>query len=172
MANQTQAQYKELVIRREFDASCERVWKAWTDPEMVQRWWGPEHFTAPSIQIDLRVGGRYLYTMRGPAGTPFDVDSYSGGVFKEIVPNQKLVLTVYFSDKDGNPIDPSAYGISPDFPKEVTCTILFEEIGRNKTRLSLIYPKPESEAQYQAMLASRMTEGWNSSLNKLAEALR
>lgn len=163
---------EDIVISREFDAPRERVWKAWTDPELLKRWWGPEHFTAPSIKIDLRVGGKYVYAMRGPAGSPFDVDMYSAGVFKEIVPHQKLVVTDYFSDKDGNLIDPSESGMSPDFPKETTYTILFEDIGKGRTRLSLVFPRPESEAQYQAVLKSGMTEGWNSSLNKLAEVLQ
>ena len=172
MADQPSAQIKELVITREFDAPRERVWKAWTDPEMLKRWWGPEQFTAPSIKIDLRVGGQYIFTMHGPAGSPFDVDMFSAGVFKEIVPNEKLVLTDYFSDKDGNKVDPTESGMDPDFPKESTYTVLFEDIGGGRTRLSLVFPKPESEAQYQAILNSRMEEGWNSSLNKLAEALR
>jgi len=50
--------------------------------------------------------------------------------------------------------------------------VLFEELGEGRTRLSVIYPMPEDEAQYQAMLESGMKEGWESSLNKLAEALR
>jgi hypothetical protein len=51
-------------------------------------------------------------------------------------------------------------------------TVLFEEIEQGKTRLSIVYPKPGTEEQYQAMLKSGMVEGWTSSLNKLAEALR
>ncbi len=161
-----------IVITRDFDAPRERVWKAWTDPEMLKRWWGPEHFTAPSIKIDLRVGGKYVYAMRGPAGTQWDKVMYSAGVYKEIVPNEKLVTTDYFSDENGNMLDPTAYGQSSDAPREMTITVLFEEIEKGKTRLSITYMKPETEAQYQAMLKSGMTEGWNSSLNKLAEALK
>ena len=139
---------------------------------MLKAWWGPEHFTAPSIQIDLRVGGKYIFAMHGPAGSQFDVDMYSAGVFKEIVPNEKLVLTDYFSDKDGNLIDPVNSGQSPDFPRESTVTVLFEELAKGKTKLTIVFPKPETEAQYQAILKSGMTEGWNSSLNKMAEALK
>jgi len=97
---------------------------------------------------------------------------FSAGVFKEIVLNEKLVLTDYFSDAEGNMIDPVDSGMSSDFPKESTYTVLFEEIQKGKTRLSIVFPKPETEAQYQAILKSQMEEGWNSSLNKLAEALR
>ena len=172
MAAQTETKMHEIVITREFDAPRERVWKAWTDPEMVKRWWGPEQFTAPSIKIDLRVGGKYIFAMRGPAGTEWDKDMYSAGVYKEIVPNEKLVVTDYFSDENGNKLPPAHYGQDAAFPSEMKVTVLFEEIEKGKTRLSIVYPKPETEAQFQAMLKSGMQEGWNSSLNKLAEALR
>ena len=58
----------ELIISRLFDAPRELVWKVWTDPGFVVRWWGPKNFTSPSCRIDLRVGGSYLYCMRSPEG--------------------------------------------------------------------------------------------------------
>ena len=58
-----------IVITRLFEAPRERVWKAWTEPELVKRWWGPEGFTAPSIKIDLKVGGKYVFAMHGPPGS-------------------------------------------------------------------------------------------------------
>ena len=172
MATKTESRISEIVITREFDAPRERVWKAWTEPELVKQWWGPEQFTAPSIKIDLRVGGKYIFAMHGPAGSEWDKDMYSAGVYKEIVPNEKLVVTDYFSDENGNKLPPAQYGQDAAFPSEMKVTVLFEEIGKGKTRLSIVYPKPETEAQFQAMLKSGMQEGWNSSLNKLAEALR
>ncbi len=158
----------ELVITRVFDAPKEVVWNAWTDPEEVKRWWGPEGFTAPSIQIDLRVGGKYVFAMRGPKGSEWDKDMYSAGVYKEIVPNEKLVVTDYFSDKDGNMVTPQESGLEVEnFPKESGVTVLFEE-ENGKTKLSIIYPFPTSKEQREAMLKSGMQEGWASSLNKLA----
>lgn len=172
MADKTKSESEGIVITREFDAPRERVWKAWTDPEIVKRWWGPEHFTAPSIKIDLRVGGRYIYAMQGPAGTQWDKVMYSAGIFRQIVPNEKLVVTDFFSDEDGNKLAPEKLGQSADFPSEMELTVMFEEVGKGKTRLTLIYPKPENEAHFQAMLKSGMKEGWSSSLDKLAAALR
>ena len=84
MTSQATSELKELVITREFDAPRERVWKAWTDPEMVKRWWGPEGFTAPSIMIDLRVGGRYIFAMQGPPGSELEAVGYNAGVYKEV----------------------------------------------------------------------------------------
>ena len=171
MATQDQSKLEEIDITREFDAPRERVWQAWTDPEMVKRWWGPEGFTAPSVKIDLKVGGMYTWAMQGPPGSPLERPGYNSGVYKEIVENEKLVVTQYMSDEQGNRMDPTAYGMDPDFPSDDTVTVLFEDVQGGKTRLSVIYPKPESEAQLQAILKSGMKEGWLSSFNKLAQAL-
>lgn len=176
MSNQAATQSKAIVITREFNAPRERVWKAWTEPELVQRWYGPEGFTAPSIKIDLRVGGKYIWAMRGPAGSDWDKVMYTAGVYNEIVPNEKLVVTEHNSDENGNMLESmlesmAHNGQAGDFPRELTFTVRFEELAKGKTRLSIIYPKPKTEEQYQAMLKIGMVEGWNSALNKLAQAL-
>jgi len=72
---------EELFITRIFDAPGELLWKAWTEPESVKRWWGPKNFTSPFAKIDLRVGGTYLYCMRSPEGQDF----WSTGVYREII---------------------------------------------------------------------------------------
>ncbi len=82
---------KELTITRVFDAPRELVWKAWTEPERVKRWWGPKSFTTPVSKIDLRVGGKYLYCMRSPEGKDF----WGTGIFREIVAPERLVMTDY-----------------------------------------------------------------------------
>lgn len=169
-----------IVITHIFDAPRELVWKAWTDPEMAKKWWGPKDFYAPDIRIDLRVGGKYIFAMHGPKGSEWDRDMYSAGVYKEIVPPDpstplragKLVVTDFFSDEEGNMKDPTEYEQDANFPKESTVTVLFEDIGDGKTKLSIIYEKPESEEQFQAMLKSGMKEGWGQSLEKLAEAIK
>ncbi len=165
-------QNNPFVITRIFDAPVELVWKAWTDPEMIKKWWGPEGFSAPSIKVDLNVGGKYIFAMQGPAGSEWDKIMYSAGIYKEIVPNEKLVTTDYFSDENGNAMTPADYDQDPNSPKEIKVTVLFEKIDGGKTKLSIIYAKPETEEQFQAMLKSGMEEGWNSSLNKLEEALK
>jgi uncharacterized protein YndB with AHSA1/START domain len=58
----------ELTITRIIDVPRELVWKAWTEPGLIMRWWGPKNFTSPVSKIDLRVGGKYLNCMRGPDG--------------------------------------------------------------------------------------------------------
>jgi uncharacterized protein YndB with AHSA1/START domain len=65
------------------------VWKAWTDPERVKRWWGPKGFTAPVCKIDLRVGGKFLYCMRSPDGK----DYWNTDVYRDIVERERIVST-------------------------------------------------------------------------------
>src|SRR2546426_8488738 len=84
-----------LVIERVFDAPRELVWKAWTDPEMLMKWTGPQMFTCPHYELDLRVGGKFLMAMQSPEfneGKPI----WSTGVYREIVPLERLVMTDCF----------------------------------------------------------------------------
>jgi len=84
----------------------------------------------------------------------------------------KLVVTDYFSDENGKMMDPADFGQDPNFPKESTVTVLFEEAPAGKTKFSIIYPKPETKKQTDAMLKSGMNEGWNSSVDKLERVLK
>jgi len=155
----------ELTIVRTFDAPRHLVWNAWTQPELVMQWWGPGPFTSPVCKIDLRVGGKYLYCMRGPDGK----DYWNGGTYREIVPEEKLVYVDAFSDENGNWLDPVTYGFDPNFPKENFVTVTFEEIG-DQTKVTILYVA-DSELVLDAMRKAQMPEGWESSLEKLARAL-
>jgi uncharacterized protein YndB with AHSA1/START domain len=167
----TEQSNEGIIIERVFAAPVAAVWKAWTDPEIVKKWWGPEGFSAPSIKIDLRVGGKYIYGMQGPQGSQWDKVMYSSGVYKEIVPHKKIVTSDYFSDEHGNKANPVDFGQDPNSPMEMEAVITFEEVEEGKTKLTVTYPRPENEAQFAAMLKSGMKEGWQSSLNKFEAVL-
>lgn len=100
----------DLVVTRIIDAPVDRVWAAWTNPKHVMRWWGPEGYTSPSCQIDLREGGRYVFCMRAPKEMGGQ-DQYTSGVCKKIGPMEGLEFTMSLSDKDRNTIDPTAVGM-------------------------------------------------------------
>ena len=161
-STRTDSAQHALVIERVFDAPRELVWKAWTDPEQVMRWWGPKGYTSPFSEIDLRVGGRYLWCMRSPEGQ----DLWSTGVYREIVPFERIVCTNSFSDEKGNVVPASHYGISGDIPLETLGTVTFEEID-GKTKLTL---------RHEGLPAGEMSEGagvgWNESFDKLAASLK
>ena len=154
------AQDRALVIERIFDAPRERVWKAWTNPEHLMRWWGPRDFTSPSCRIDLRVGGTYLYCMRSPDGQ----DYWSTGVYREVVPCERIVCTDSFADEHGNVVPATHYGMGDDIPLELSVTITFEEFG-GKTRLTLRHEG------LPASIGEETGTGWNESLDKLAASL-
>lgn len=79
--------------------------------------------------IDFREGGKYVFAMRAPADQGGQ-DSYTAGVYKKIVPMERLEFTQGLSDKDGNPIDPAQMGMPPDFPKEIRTVIVFSTQGQ------------------------------------------
>ena len=162
---------QKIIITRIFDAPRDLVWKAWTDPDLIKEWWGPKDFTAPSIQIDFRKGGKYLYCMHGPKGTEFDKDFWSAGFFKEIVPMKKIISTDFFADEHGNKVDPTSYGMKPEHPKELTVIITFEDVLTDQTKLTLEYPRPKSDVAFEAMKNSGMEMGWNQSFDKLEKTL-
>src|SRR5512136_1267641 len=85
----------ELTITRVFDVPRELVWTAWTEPERVMKWWGPKGFISAFSQIDLRVGGKYLHCRRAPDGK----DYWLTGVYREVVPQNRLVMTDSFADE-------------------------------------------------------------------------
>ena len=150
-----------LVITRTFDAPRERVWKAWTLPEQVKGWWGPKTFTAPFCEIDLRVGGKLLSCMRSSEGK----DYWSTGVYREIVPLERIVCTDSFADEEGNVVPATHYGMGSDYPLEMLVTVTFEEL-RGKTRFTL------KHVGFPSGTDSKMArQGWSESFDKLAKAL-
>jgi uncharacterized protein YndB with AHSA1/START domain len=79
-----------VIVRRVLAADRERVFRNWTDPELLKRWWGPGGFTCPAAEVDLRPGGAYRLEMLGPGGVP---PMSVTGVYREIVPPARLVYT-------------------------------------------------------------------------------
>jgi len=160
-----------LVIERIFNAPRQAVWDALTKPEIMQKWWGPGGWSSPDFKMDFREGGKYHASMEGPMPDGKVVKVWSGGEYRKIVPMEKIVITDFFSNETGEKIRPDKAGMDPNFPDEMEVTFTFEDAGAGKTKLTIIYPKPDSEAAVKAMIASGMEEGWNSSLDKLAKVV-
>lgn len=78
-----------LRTARIIPAPRERVFRAWTDPEQLRRWWGPGRFTTPHAEVDLRPGGGYVLVMQPPDGTPMRL----AGTYREVRPPERLVYT-------------------------------------------------------------------------------
>ena len=157
---------EDLVVTRIIDAPVEMVWKAWTEPEHVRKWWGPKYYTSPYCKIDLREGGRFVFCMRAPAEHGGQ-DTYTSGVYKKIVPIEYLEFTQGLSDKDGNPIDPQQVGMPPDFPAEIRTTVVFRAIRDDMTELTITeYDWPVSQ-MYAYSLA-----GLHQTIDKMTASLK
>ncbi len=140
---------KTLVITRIFDAPRELVFKAWTDPKHLARWWGPTYFTNPVCEADARPGGKLYIEMTGPDGIAYPTK----GTFLEVVPPERLVFTTNgVEDEAGNP---QLEGLN---------TVTFEDF-QGKTRLTLNTTAKAKPAAAFALLG--MDAGWNQSLDKL-----
>ena len=83
---------EEILISREFDAPRDLVYKAWTTPELVRRWWSGTRGEMTTAEIDLRVGGRWRYVMTTEGG----VEVTFSGEYREIIPNERIVYTEVF----------------------------------------------------------------------------
>lgn len=156
-----QAVEQILVVTRVFDAPRELVFKKWTDPHDVKKWWGPKGFTCLEFSIDLRPGGKYLNCMRSSEGK----DYWSCGVYIEVDAPMKIVYTESFSGYKGNIVSPEVYGMSRDWPVETIVTLILTEHA-DKTRLMLqhfpIKPSKERDMRRQS---------WIEMFDKLADCL-
>lgn len=84
---------KELVLDRLIDAPRAKVYRCWTEPELIKQWFAPKPWTTPEVEIDLRPGGANSVTMADPEGNQYP----NPGIFLEIVPEEKLVFTDAFT---------------------------------------------------------------------------
>jgi uncharacterized protein YndB with AHSA1/START domain len=153
---------KDLVMTRVFDASVEQVWKAWSDPDDVMRWWGPTGFTSPMAKMDFRERGTSLVCMRPPKEFG-DQDMYSTWTYQRIVPMERIEYIHNLADRDGHKIDPVTLGMPSDFPQDQRHAITFKRLSGNKTELTVTeYDWPVG----QMMEMSRM--GMEQCLDKMA----
>ena len=84
------AEKPSLTLTRSYPVAPEKVWRAWTDPEAIARWWGPGGEQPVALaELDVRVGGHFHIVFGGPQGTEHEVR----GIYQEVVPNRKLVFT-------------------------------------------------------------------------------
>ncbi len=159
MAKDTANNVERMVVTRIIDAPREIVWKAYTQPEYVQQWWGPKGFTSPSCRSDFRVGGTFLYCMRSPDGQ----EGWTGGQFHEIVPHEKIVYSMYFADSHGNRVDPAEIGVEHEAIDGVYDEVRFEDLGDGRTKITLIGNESMENAR-----ASGQLEGTQQILDKFA----
>lgn len=149
-----QLEEKQIEVSRTFEASLELLWKAWTEPEHFKNWYGPKGFTVPTCEIDLSVGGRHLWSMLSPDGR----EMFYTGIYKEVLPMERLVFTDSMSDAEGNIL-----GMGEGMPESMGVTVTFiHEAG--KTTVTVSHAGYGPNADYAAM-------GWEQAFDKLTEVL-
>jgi uncharacterized protein YndB with AHSA1/START domain len=133
----------EMILTRVFDAPRELVFRAWSDPAHLVKWWGPKGFTLPGCEMDFRTGGKYRFVMRGPDGNDFPFH----GAYRDIVANERIVFTC----------------VIENLPELLT-TVTFADEG-GKTRLTVRQTTPPGEP------GRGQNQGWSESLDRLADHL-
>jgi uncharacterized protein YndB with AHSA1/START domain len=140
----------EIVMTREFDAPRELIFKAYTDPELMKRWWGPRKYETTIEEMDVRFGGVWRITHR-------DGDTAHGfrGVYHDVTPNERLVTTFEYVGAPGH--------IALD-------TLQLDDLGGGRTRLTSrsVFQTIEDR---DGMVASGMESGARESLDRLSELL-
>jgi uncharacterized protein YndB with AHSA1/START domain len=149
---------RTLTVTRVFDAPRELVYRAWTDPKQLEKWFPPLGFSAPRCELDVRPGGTLRIDMKGgdDAGEFAGVVFPGKGVYREVVPNERLSFTFEGEGETAT-------------PPQILMTVVFEDEGR-KTRLT-IHQVAKTVADYEELLKIGATEGLGQSLDKLAALL-
>ncbi len=145
-----------IVITRTFDAPRTLVFQMFTDPKHLMRFWGPQGFTSPACELDLRVGGTFRLQMRGPDGVLYPCT----GVYREIVEPERIVYAGVSDDR---------VGCGGGLPPRAIVTMTFAEHA-GKTTLT-IHTRLQSAADRDAALEMGFHAGWTASLDRLAAYL-
>jgi uncharacterized protein YndB with AHSA1/START domain len=141
---------REIVGTRVVDAPRSLVWEAHTDPKHLQQWLlGPEGWTLPVCEIDLRPGGAWHFVWRDPDGTEMEMR----GEYREVTPPERLVQTESWGG---------------DWPETLNTLVLTEEGGKTTITQTVLYPSKEAR---EAALGTGMKEGWSASYDRLDDYL-
>lgn len=142
---------REVLILRVVDAPRRVVFDAWTKPQHVRKWMlGPEGWTMPVCEIDLRPGGSWHYVWRKSDGTEMDMT----GTFREVVPPERLVHTEQWG---------------PQWPETINTLVLTESGGQTHMALTVTYPSKEAR---DAALKTGMKDGMDVSYARLDQLLK
>jgi uncharacterized protein YndB with AHSA1/START domain len=144
-----------IIVTREFSATRETVWEAWTRPELMARWWGPHGFINPVCELDVREGGRWRIEMQGPDGRTYP----SRGAYRAVSPPERLVYT------DEAAPEAAAWGDKP--PPGMETTVELEDLDR-RTRLTATSRFASFDERDRALKLAVM-EGFIQAMERLDE---
>jgi uncharacterized protein YndB with AHSA1/START domain len=140
---------RELTITRVFDAPRRLVFKLWTDPKHLARWFGPRDYPATSVSMDVRPGGRWRHCLRSPETGK---ELWLGGVYREIAPPERLVFTFAWEEEGERGL-------------ETVVTLTFTEQAGKTTMMFRQAPFQSDQER------DGHSYGWNSTFDRLADLL-
>lgn len=143
---------REIVQMREYDAPRDSVWEAWTKPEHVDKWWGPDGFTKTE-SMEVRPDGRWRFTMTGPDGTIFPNHTH----YMDVAAPERLIC---------------AHGAEEDAPAHFHVTVIFEALGETRTRVTMTSLFPTMAARDLAVEKFGAIDGGKQTMARLAAYLR
>jgi uncharacterized protein YndB with AHSA1/START domain len=143
----------ELVLTRDIAVPPEKLYRCWTEPDLVRQWFAPKPWTVAHAELDVRPGGSSRIVMRSPEGQEFA----NPGVYLEVVPNERIVATDAYT---------SAW--EPSEKPFMTLVITFEDLGGGRTRYSA-RARHWSAADLEAHEKMGFREGWGRCTDQLAE---
>jgi len=147
-------------VERTFKAPVTTVWKLWNDPETIKLWWSPKDYTAPVVKNDLKVGGTYLLSMKSPKGEMF----WNVGTYKSIVPNERIISSLSFSDERGKLVPGAQVKVPGRWPDEIVVKVEFKEKD-GKTRVSV------TEVGIPLIMKLFAKMGWEQQFDKFEKLL-
>jgi uncharacterized protein YndB with AHSA1/START domain len=147
---------KKILIVREFDAPVDKVWKAWTDKNLLDSWWAPKPWKAKSKSMDFREGGSWMYAMVGPDGT----ETWARVDFKTIRDNKSFTAEDYFTDENGKK--------NEDMPSMQWKNEFQPNNSGTKVTTEITFSK---EADLEKLLEMGFEEGYKAALKNLDELL-
>ena len=152
----------DLVLERVLDAPRALVWKAWTDPELMKKWWAPRPYQTPEVDVDLRPGGRFYTRMTGPDG----FDSAGEGCVLEVVEGEKIVWTSALLGGYRPAGDIADCG---GFPFTAIVTLSDSGDGRTHYRAVALHRNAADRETHEKM---GFQEGWGTCADQLGEVAK
>jgi uncharacterized protein YndB with AHSA1/START domain len=151
----------EVYATRELAASVEQAWLAWSDPDYVRRWWGPQGFSCPRADLDFRVGGTTRVTMQAPEAYG-GMWLHNGWTYRTITEPTLIEFVLTFTDEEGQVLDPAAIGIEGGVPREVPHRVEITPLGADRSRVTV------TETGYTTDLAREQSQpGLEQCLDKM-----
>jgi len=147
---------KKIKVVREFDAPLEQVWKAWTEREILDKWWAPKPWKTNTISMDFRNGGRWLYYMEGPDGSRH----YCRADYLSVASKKSFIGDDAFCDEHGN--------INHEFPRMHWSVDFSKTEDGTRVNVELTFA---SEADLEKIIEMGFKEGFASAHNNLDEVL-